>query len=326
MRQNSMDLTARQSRVVSDTNLAPIIQILTWILLAFAVLTFATYTATKLAVRRIWGAPDVLLLVSLAIGAGQASTIFSPAGQIIGTLPDEHSQGDVQAGLESLYIGEILSVIALLSAKASVLAALWVITPRRGHRITIFLTSVVTILWALSAAFTIGFQCPAPNRWEVINTGCIDIRAAKTYRTTMDIVTDACLVIIPSVIIMSVQLSWSRKLTLMTGFWFRLVVIVVSVVNLVFIQQLVLDENYILNVWKITVCAEIVQSCSIATACIPFLKPFLMSLESGFLRADDANRRKESGIDGAAYLKMLGSSTYIKLRNQASWGALNARK
>ncbi len=35
------------------------------------------------------------------------------------------------------------------------------------------------------------------------------------------------------------------------------------------------------------------------TACVPFIKPFLTSLESGFLRVDDENRRTTAEAYGA---------------------------
>lgn len=50
--------------------------------------------------------------------------------------------------------------------------------------------------------------------------------------------------------------------------------------------------------WQAVVVAEIVQCLSIVTACVPYLKPFLDSLESGQLRADDLRRRGKTGVSG----------------------------
>lgn len=41
------------------------------------------------------------------------------------------------------------------------------------------------------------------------------------------------------------------------------------------------------DLWPMVVCTQIVQCVSLTTACIPYLQPFLMSLESGLLRGDD---------------------------------------
>jgi hypothetical protein len=64
-----------------------------------------------------------------------------------------------------------------------------------------------------------------------------------------------------------------------------------------------------------TVCNQVVVAMSIVTAAIPFLKPFLMSLESGFLRADDVNRRTAAGLYGSYQRTSGWTSRYIKLRN-----------
>ena len=45
------------------------------------------------------------------------------------------------------------------------------------------------------------------------------------------------------------------------------------------------------DTWPAVISMEAVQSVSVITACIPCLKPFLESLESGMLRVDDLRRR-----------------------------------
>ena len=45
--------------------------------------------------------------------------------------------------------------------------------------------------------------------------------------------------------------------------------------------------------WPAVLCAQIVQNLGIITACIPYLKPFLESLESGLIRSDDLRQRTE---------------------------------
>ena len=45
------------------------------------------------------------------------------------------------------------------------------------------------------------------------------------------------------------------------------------------------------DLWPQTICMEIVQCVSLTTACIPYLQPFLLSLESGFLWGDDYRRQ-----------------------------------
>ena len=48
--------------------------------------------------------------------------------------------------------------------------------------------------------------------------------------------------------------------------------------------------------WPVAVCSQFVQALSIMTACVPYLKPFFASLESGMIRTDDAKRLESRSI------------------------------
>jgi hypothetical protein len=49
------------------------------------------------------------------------------------------------------------------------------------------------------------------------------------------------------------------------------------------------------------VTVTLVENLSIATACVPYLKPFLESLESGMIRSDDLRRRGQQSTTDYAY-------------------------
>lgn len=49
------------------------------------------------------------------------------------------------------------------------------------------------------------------------------------------------------------------------------------------------------DLWPLWVCTQLVQALAIITTCIPYLKPFMDSLESGGYRADDQRRRGTNG-------------------------------
>lgn len=51
------------------------------------------------------------------------------------------------------------------------------------------------------------------------------------------------------------------------------------------------ESDLTFSLWPPTICTEIVQCVSLTTACIPYLQPFLLSLESGFLWGDDYRRQ-----------------------------------
>lgn len=59
--------------------------------------------------------------------------------------------------------------------------------------------------------------------------------------------------------------------------------------------------------WPATLCALIVESLSVIAACIPYLKPFLDSLESGMMNNDQLRREGMSDLYGRGRSKGTGS-------------------
>ena len=49
------------------------------------------------------------------------------------------------------------------------------------------------------------------------------------------------------------------------------------------------------DMWPTWICIQFVQALAIITTCIPYLKPFMDSLESGGIRVDDQRRRGTNG-------------------------------
>ncbi|KAL9599547.1 MAG: hypothetical protein Q9219_003791 [cf. Caloplaca sp. 3 TL-2023] len=70
------------------------------------------------------------------------------------------------------------------------------------------------------------------------------------------------------------------------------------VVQLIYVNRAKGSTDITFATWPVVLSAEIVQSFSIITACVPCLKPLLESLESGMLRSDDLRRRGLGGVYG----------------------------
>lgn len=68
-------------------------------------------------------------------------------------------------------------------------------------------------------------------------------------------------------------------------------VIIACVAQMVYTARVAGDRDLTFDSWPATLCMEIVQCVSLTTACIPYLQPFLLSLESGLLCSDDYRRQ-----------------------------------
>lgn len=86
--------------------------------------------------------------------------------------------------------------------------------------------------------------------------------------------------------------------------------IAATIVRLVYLYQRSNPRDSTLTNWTIVLCAQAIQNLSIITACVPYLKPFLESLESGMIRSDNVRRHgdtttSESGGDDSHKLSSL---------------------
>ncbi|KAK3368267.1 hypothetical protein B0H63DRAFT_514927 [Podospora didyma] len=307
--------------VVDGINASPVVQIITWLCLVFSVLSVSAQFATKRALARKLGAADWILLGALVLSVGQIATVLSPSGQGIGVSSEHQTKDKADQALQALYAAELLNIFTLVATKVALLFALVAITPSSGHRIIIGATGFVTVGWGISTVFAIAFQCPAPTRWNLLtpSPACIDMKAVRTYSAAMNLATDVALIIIPSIIVIPVQMTWEKRLTILGGFWSRIVTVCACIAQLVLIRRET-SEDFLYTVFLDVITMELVQSVGLMATTIPFLKPFLMSLESGFLRVDDTRRQLSTNntSKGSSGGKKWASK-YIEIRKQRGW-------
>jgi hypothetical protein len=76
------------------------------------------------------------------------------------------------------------------------------------------------------------------------------------------------------------------------------------------------DLTYAL--WSVATAMVLTQCLSIVTACIPYLKPFYQSLESGMIRSDDMRRRGD--IFGGGYYYKSDNNNNNNHSQGSTWG------
>ncbi|KAI1510817.1 hypothetical protein Ptr86124_009938 [Pyrenophora tritici-repentis] len=272
----------------NEEHASPLIQILAWLFLSFSISAVVAQFATKTAMsKRLIGA-DYVLLAALVLAIGQSAALLSPAGQVIGNTETGLSRETVLRAWKALYSAEILSVMSLVAAKGSLLILLDAATPFTTHRRMLYGTSAITVFWGLSAVFLIAFQCPSPHRSNITNPQCIDIRAVRIFIASMNIVTDLALAIVPTLMVLPLQLSPEKRLTLLIGVWSRIIVMFACAGQVYYIYALPPNGDLLNAIWRVVVAGQVIQVASIMASTVPFLKPFMMSLDSSLLGANRA--------------------------------------
>lgn len=73
-------------------------------------------------------------------------------------------------------------------------------------------------------------------------------------------------------------------------------VIAAVICQIIYLNRTKPSGDLSFDIWPVTLCTQIVQCLSILTTCLVYLKPFLDSLETGFIQVGDLRRQHVPGF------------------------------
>lgn len=95
-----------------------------------------------------------------------------------------------------------------------------------------------------------------------------------------------------------IQTTWGKKTLVICVFGSRVFVTPALICQIFYSSKGLSSSDPTFDMWELTVIMAVVQVTSILAICIPNLKPFLDSLESGQIRVDDLRRQGKSSSGG----------------------------
>ncbi|KAI4282999.1 MAG: hypothetical protein L6R35_005268 [Caloplaca aegaea] len=279
-------------RVDSPSNHGPIVSIVTWFLLAATVLAVVARVTTKIAISKRLTSDDFLIFLALAFSIGQAVAVSLQTSNGLGQHEAALSAFQMDNFYKFDYASNLLFILNLCFAKLSVLQLLRLVTPVKLHLRLVLGAGAFVILWSIASELASAFQCKTPNTWKVIGNQCFDRAAFWNAYGAFNLITEAALLILPLVILWKLQTQAKKKAVIYSCFASRIVVFSAIIVQLVYASRARGTADVTFDTWPTVLSAQIVQSLSIITACIPCLKPFLESLGTGMIRVDLRPRTK----------------------------------
>ncbi|KAF2230790.1 hypothetical protein EV356DRAFT_508079 [Viridothelium virens] len=228
--------------------------------------------------------------MAFVLAVGQSVTTLLPAAEIWGTSMDENPQRSIQPGLKAHYAGEMLFVSAICLAKLAIPVGLWLVSPVKEHRIANIATGVITAMWALTSILGLAFQCRLPYPWGSHNWRCVDRISLFRYVGVVNILTDVALIILPTVIVAPLHMPLRKRISILLLFNARICAIAATIAQLIYIPRL-FSHNYTLEGFPFIVCTQIAQAASFVSACVPYMQPFMESLQSGLLWTDEVQQK-----------------------------------
>ncbi|OTA93981.1 hypothetical protein M434DRAFT_282681 [Hypoxylon sp. CO27-5] len=276
--------------VVTESNMNPILQMTTWLLLALTslMLCFRFLTKFFLKTNQRFGWEEMLITAAFLAGLGESVTFLIPQGEIFGKTRSDISDDQLRTGLKVQYVGELLYIFALGLAKLSVCTGLTTLSPETGHRRLTGVFVAAVLIWSLVAFIGSAFQCGNHGPWEENEPGvkCLDKHAFLEYVAITNILTDVALIALPTAVIYPLKMSVRTRITVLSFFSVRILAIVATICQLVYLPRL-FEDDYTLRGFPYYLSMQFVQFSSISAACAAYFWPFLRSVRSGLISADN---------------------------------------
>ncbi|KAI1204115.1 uncharacterized protein F4807DRAFT_375227 [Annulohypoxylon truncatum] len=274
--------------VVTPSNLNPILQMTTWLLLALTslMLCFRFLTKFFLKTNQRFGWEEIMISAAFLAGLGESVTFLVPEGEILGKERHDISDDELTAGLKAQYAGELLYILALGLAKLSVCTGLATLSPDTSHRRLTSIFVIAVVIWSLVAFIGTAFQCGGHGPWEQGDIKCLDKHAFLEYVGITNILTDAALIALPTTVIYPLKMSVRTRITVLSFFSVRILAIAAMISQLIYLPRL-FEDDFTLRGFPYWLSMQFVQFASISAACAAYFWPFLRSLRSGLISADN---------------------------------------
>ncbi|KAK7911823.1 hypothetical protein PG985_014304 [Apiospora marii] len=215
--------------------------------------------------------------------------------------------------IKTEYASTILLILSLAIVKWSILVFIKrlsqnIVTPRTRRSVSAFVG-----LWFVTATITSIFQCAIPTPWDYVNGHrCLDRRAWWAYVSVVNVLTELCIAGLYLLVMYKVQISRSKKVVVLSLFLTRLLVVAAAIAQLVTFFQVRPNSDLTLSLKTPVLLNQTTLSVSVITACVPYFKPFMESINSEFvIRVPSIGRSEDGFSDGSvrtdSYL-LFGSS------------------
>ncbi|KAF2197263.1 hypothetical protein GQ43DRAFT_496554 [Delitschia confertaspora ATCC 74209] len=283
-------LVVRQPGSAQDVG--PFLDVITWVLLITSSLAVLTRLVTKKALRRRVDIDDAFVVAALltSIGSGIAVCIQTAngLGEDIALL----TKSDVVRYEKSAYATKLLYIATLAFAKLSIISLLMILTASVLHRKVGITLATFIAAWGVVSEITAAFECGLKKPWNSNGPDATCLNMPAFWRATgiINMLTDLTLIFFPVHVIVTLQMSVGKRLTILLFFGARSLDIIATGIQLAYADAFN-SPNHTRALWKWTLTTQIIQCITIVTSCIPYLRPLLESIPSGMYGADELRRR-----------------------------------
>lgn len=272
-----------------------LVQILTWFLLLVGFFSICGRLLSKYVVRWTLKWDDWLIMAAELALLFQSISVSFAASRGLGKPTSTLTASSIDGILKANYASTPLLILALAFTKWSLLAFVAQMCPYGLNRwLDLGLRGLVG-LWLASSAVTSLFQCALPTPWDISqDENCFDRRSWWTYVVALNVTTEVGLVGLFISMFRKLQVSLEKRARLLLVFSSRLLVAGGAVAQLVVFINEDSRPNVTGRLLIPTLCNQALACLNIVTACAPYLKPFMESIEPNVVQVHEGESSEEA--------------------------------
>lgn len=220
---------------------------------------------------------------------------------------------------KSEYAWNLLYILSICLAKLSTLSLLLALAPNKSYRAPMMAMGGFLLLWTISSTFSSAFQCSLPHPYLITSGNCFQQTRFWVSFGVISIITDAAVMILPVHLVYNLQLSMHKKIAVCFAFSFRAFAIGCTIWRLTQLEKFFYRAGDItFDSWLPTIATILEVFFAVFSSCVPHLRPFMESIQAGYLSGVMTEGDARFGYGNDSYLmgKMAHSNIASQVRSQ----------
>ncbi|KAK7543343.1 hypothetical protein IWX49DRAFT_600547 [Phyllosticta citricarpa] len=237
------------------------------------------FTALRLSIRYpfslLFGSDDAANVLSMICAIAQTTLILLAVRKGLGQHVDDLDADQKDNVQQLVYSANILFVASITLSKVATSQLLERLTHRQTRILTSYAASAFTLFWGSAFVLTISITCKPSRPWELDVDRCSNWPQIWDSFGALGLFIEVVLVASPACLLAGIKMPLSSKLTVIIGFGFRLLLIPIEALRLLFLHRSINSTDVTFDLVPLVILTLFEQHYSILAGTIPCLCPTL---------------------------------------------------
>ncbi|KAI4101082.1 MAG: hypothetical protein LQ339_005205 [Xanthoria mediterranea] len=260
---------------ITAENHGPAVVVGTWIMVCLMGLAIIARFGT----RPSLGRDSITIFSACVLALIQSVLVHLAVDRGLGRHRTKLSLEDYSYYSKAVFTSQILMLLVHYLAKLTLLLVFLQLTPSKPMRRMLWAFILLLSLWACAAIITYSTQCPLPQPWDLSAAGCYNQEALYLFNGIIIILSDVVIIALPYALLRDVQIRRSRKVTVYIVFLPRIVVCIMTALQLSSLREYLQNDDKTWLIVDATIWGQVSMNLSIITACAPMIKPLFDMLQ-----------------------------------------------